>query len=61
MKKQKKVICVDLNNVDEQVIGLLKELQERGFATNDGILFYDNSDKEIIARIFSKYGKLFLE
>ncbi len=57
----KKTISADLNKVDEKVIGLLKELQERGFVTNDGFLFYDDSDKESIAGIFSKYGKSFLE
>lgn len=57
----KKELCIDSTKIDQQIIGLLKELQEKGFIHNDGYLYYEEYDKEELSAIFSKYGKLFLE
>ena len=57
----KKKIIIDTTKVDQQMLGLLTELQKRGFLHNDEYLYYGESDKEELSAIFSKYGKLFLE
>ena len=45
--------------VSSQAIELIKELEDKGFLHNDGFLYYEESDKECLSEIFSKYGKSF--
>ena len=58
---EKRAICINERDIDENILNLLNELETKGYAHNDGYLYYEDSDKAIIAEIFSKYGKLFLE
>lgn len=56
----KKIITVDMKKVNEKMLRLLSELQSKGY-TKDGYLVYDESDKEDVYNIYSKYGVVFLE
>lgn len=54
-------MVIDLHKVDDNMLNLINELEQKGYVHSDGTLCYADSDKEEIAAIFAKYGKAFLE
>ena len=55
----KRAIVIDLNKVDENMLNLIKELEQKGYFHKDGYLYYEDFEKEVIEGLFSKYGLVF--
>lgn len=58
---KKRALIINEKAIDDNLLSLLNELQQMGYARSDGFLYYEDSDKEAISTIFAKYGKTFLE
>ena len=57
---EKRSFVINENMVDANMLNLLRELEDLGYI-KDGYLCYELSDKTQIAKVFGKYGKVFLE